>query len=92
MTYASTFDDQNLAESTVRQAVELDIAAVNEWGSKRTKKRHSSFFAGPKHLGITISRSDPTRTPQPAFNAEVRLLQQDDCKIFVLSAFPLLVN
>ena len=87
---ANSFDDHETAETAVRSAIMGDIAAVTIWGSRRDAELKQSYMIGKKSvpIGYGIDVADPLSEARLKYDAEVRMLQKPDCKIFILSAFP----
>ena len=84
--FSSRFTSQDIAEDAIRNAVNSDISAITIWGSKRTKSTHiSQLHGGAMSIGATINSSGISRE---SYNTEVRLRQQEDCRLFISTAFP----
>ena len=89
VTYASSFDDQGIAEQVVRNAVYADLAGVALWGSKRTASTHTIRYGGTgKYVGYGVPLKDPLSEVRKLSRATIRLRQTPDCSIFVRTAFP----
>lgn len=85
---ASTFFDQVIAESVIRDAASNQRGKIAAWFAS-TRVQHTVKYTGDYRVPIGNSISAQDRdTLLPKYDAEIRLRRTGKCEIYILTAFP----
>jgi hypothetical protein len=88
----SSFDGQSTAEQVIRNAVHHNLADVTAWGSRYTAEEHEIYFRGslsvPIGFGLTLA-SPTTFDKRHHALIVLRQIAPPDCRIFILTAYPI---